>query len=200
MAMDKIFHIGQWVATEDGYGQIIYIRKIFSESFSKDNSDNGTFLRMIYLCKIFCNFKGKIKKSHQLRSYTRVDSLTPKKITFVDEIKEANNDKYLNYIYYDDKVNLKKQIFLTYEIDKSNVKSIEEKINSINSEIKPSFTFKEFIKESKNQNLPINLKNFKKYGETFNRSNVIDLRFDSELYKVKGNNSIFTNVILINFD
>jgi hypothetical protein len=46
---DLEFEIGQWVGTEDGYGQIIYIRPYFVEDYENDRKGrkNGEFIQFI---------------------------------------------------------------------------------------------------------------------------------------------------------
>lgn len=197
--MDKIFEIGTWVATEDGYGQVLFNRKLYIEEFTLafNKGKIGDFERTIYLCKILCGFNGKIKSRFSIKVYTSIQELNEKEENLVQKIKVDNPEGYKNYITEEGKELLTGQVFLTYKIDDNQVEEVLEKISTINRKLKPFFTFKEFAKEFKKNDMPFSYKDFYKYGYSYNRSEVISLRFDSLLYATKKKESIFNNVVAI---
>lgn len=197
--MDKIFEIGSWVATEDGYGQVLYNRKCYYEEFTIDSSDKkkGDFERVIYICKILCGFEGKIKSRFLINMYTSVQELSKKEEKLVQKIKAENPEGYRNYITEEGKEVLMRQVFLTYKVDDNLVDEVLEKINTINRKLRPSFTFKEFAKEFKKNDMPFSYQDFYKKGQSYNRSEVVSLRFDSFLYATKKKESVFNNVVAI---
>jgi hypothetical protein len=76
--MDKLnFELGQWVSTEDGYGQIMYIRAFFVEDYENNRKEmkNGDFKRYLFICKILCNFSGKLKTSNRIKVYSSISPI-----------------------------------------------------------------------------------------------------------------------------
>lgn len=62
--MKQIFELRDWVATDDGLGQVIYNRPIHVEKYNKQDGNEkvGTHIRNLYVCKILCDFEGKPKR------------------------------------------------------------------------------------------------------------------------------------------
>jgi hypothetical protein len=202
--MEQIkFEIGQWIECEDGYGQIIHIRDFFVEPFKTDTKKEekvGDFLRQIYVCKILCGFKGEIKKQSRISIYTSIAPLADKAFEIVNDIKLKQIGEYYNYIHYEDKYDICKQVFLAYRIGDDNsfdIKDIKTRISEINRNLYPSFTFKEFSIEFKKYNFPFKLEEFIRYDDHSYINEKIELRFDSRMYKVKGKETIFQNVVLL---
>lgn len=197
--MDKIFEIGSWVSTEDGYGQVLFNRKLYIEEFTLafNKGKIGDFERALYLCKVFCGFDGKIKSRFPINVYTSIQELNKKEEKLVQRIKAENPERYNNYIMEEGKELLTGQVFLTYKIDDNQVEEVLEKISIINRKLKPFFTFKEFAKEFKKNDMPFSYQDFYKKGQSYNRSEVVSLRFDSFLYATKKKESIFNNVVAI---
>lgn len=193
------FEIGQWMECEDGYGQILYIRDLFVESFSIDQGEKriGDFLRTIFICKILCDFDGKIKKRKRINSYTSINPIKKINLEQVKKIKK-NEKEYYDYIHYEDKIDICRQIFLVYKTDASNKEELKSQIAEINNRLQPAFTFKEFVKECKKSNFPFKVEDFVRYGQAYGKS-IIRLRLDSFLYKTKGAESIFHNIVLFDF-
>lgn len=197
--MDKIFEIGCWVSTEDGYGQILFNRQLYIEEFTLANESRkkGELERVMYICKVFCSFEGEVKSRFLVKNYTSVRELNKNEEKLIQKIKSENPEGYNNYITEEGKEILMRQVFLTYKVNENQVDEVIKKIKIINRKLKPSFTFKEFAKEFKNLDLPISYQDFYKKGQSYNRSEVISLRFDSFLYATKKKESIFHNVIAI---
>ncbi len=193
------FELGQWVTTEDGYGQLMYIRPFYVEEYETDRKErnNGEFIRYIFICKILCDFNGKIKNRNRIDTYTSISKLDKEGAAFVKEIKNNQPDEYAKYIVYDDKVDICWQMFRDYQVvNKSslNIEEVERKLADIEINLLPAFTFKEFVAECAKQNFPIDLKMLVPYGYAAKKEERITLRFDSYLYKVKGKEVIFHGV------
>jgi len=193
------FELGQWVTTEDGYGQIIYIRPLYVENYVTDrkNRKNGEFIRRIFICKILCDFKGKIKI--KINIYASASKIDKEGAEFVKNIKINQTDEYQKYLVFDDKVDICRQIFLEYKVsDKSSLKTddLKQKLSDINKKLYPAFTFNEFVLECNMQNFPIKVEDFIPYGQTIKNDEKITLRLDSYLYKVRGKESVFQHVNL----
>jgi hypothetical protein len=193
------FELGQWVSTEDGYGQVMYIRPFYVEDYETDRKErrNGEFERYIYVCKILCDFNGKIKIKNRINIYTSISKIDKEGAAFVKDIKTNQPDEYAKYIVHDDKVDICRQMFLQYQaVNKStlNIEDVEQKLADIETALYPAFTFKEFVAECNKQNFPIDLKMLVPHGYSAKKEESITLRFDSRLYKVKGNEAIFHGV------
>lgn len=198
--MNKLeFEIGQWVITEDGYAQIMYIRPFFVEDYenNRQGRKNGEFIRYVYVCKILCGFDGKIRKAKRINIYTSINPIDEKGLFHSNFIKENHKDEYLKYLFYEDKISLSKQLFLNFRLDMLdfNKEIVDAQIKEINYKLYPAFTYKEFAIELKKYNLPFKVENLIEYGGDNKKS--LMLRLDSSLYKVKDKETIFNNVSLI---
>jgi hypothetical protein len=193
------FELGQWVTTEDGYGQVMYVRPFYVEDYETTRKErkNGEFIRYIFICKILCDFKGKIRKNNRINIYTSMSKLDKEGAVFVKDIKTNQPDEYAKYIVHDDKVDICRQMFLDYQVVNKaslNIEEVEQKLADIETNLFPAFTFKEFAAECAQQNFPIDLKMLVPYGYSTKNEQRITLRFDSYLYKVKGKEAIFHGV------
>jgi hypothetical protein len=194
--MEKLkFELGEWVGTDHGYGQIMYVRPFFAEDYENQLHiyKKGTFKRYVYICKILCGFDGKIRKTKRINIYTVVDSIDKNGKAFVKEIKQNQNEEYLKYIFYDDKKDLTSQKFVYYKLDHFDFKNkeIEEKLYLMYQNLEGAFTYKEFMKEFKKHDMPFKLENIIEYGGAIGSESSVCLRFDSRMYKVKNNEAVF---------
>lgn len=198
---EELFDIGEWVATEDGFGQILFNRNLYFEEFAKANGNHkfkhGTFHQTVYLCKILCDFDGSIKKRIKLELYTSVSKLKVNEKTLVNKIKRENPVGYKKYLLSEPKENVTRQVFLEYNIDDDELEVVNQEISKILSNLPRTFTFKEFKKEGNNSNLPFNISEFIKHNEKTDRSKCVTIRFDSQLYRTKGKESLFDNIRVI---
>jgi hypothetical protein len=188
------FELGQWVSTEDGYGQVMYVRPFYVEDYETKRNErkNGEFIRYIFICKILCDFKGKIK--NKIGIYTSINKLDKEGTGIVKDIKTDQPVEYAKYIVHDDKEDICRQVFLDYQVvNKSsmNLEEVEEKLADIEKNLYPAFTFKEFVAECTKQKFPIDLKMLVPYGNSAKKEERVTLRLDSYLYKVKGKEAIF---------
>ncbi|HEY0652689.1 MAG TPA: hypothetical protein VGD65_06155 [Chryseosolibacter sp.] len=193
------FELGQWVTTEDGYGQVMYIRSFYIEDYETQRRErrNGAFIRYIFICKILCDFNGKIRKNKRINIYTSISKLDKDGAAYVKGIKLDQPGEYAKYIVHDDKVDICRQLFLDYQVVNKSSLNIEEvgaKLAEIELNLLPAFTFKEFVDECRKQNFPIDLKLLVPYGYSAKKEERITLRLDSYLYKVKGKEAIFHGV------
>ncbi len=197
--MKEIFEIGTWVGTEDGYGQILYNRPLYVEEFTLATKlgKKGELDRVMYICKVFCSFEGKVKSKFLVRNYTSVQELSKKEKGLVEKTKSDNPERYKEYITEEGKEILLRQVFLTYKVEDDQVDEILEKIRNISKALKPFFTFKEFVKEFKKNEMPFSYQDFYKKGQSYIRSEVVSLRFDSILYATKNKESIFCSVVAV---
>ena len=197
--MNKIFDIGSWVSTEDGLGQIIFNRELYFEEFSLTSLDvkKGELDRIIYIYKILCDFNGKIKSNNQIKSSTIVNEVNKKEEKLIQHIIKTDPVAYSKYIVHEGNKLPVRQIFLNFKIKQSDVEKVTQKIDLINTNLKSSFTFQEFVKEFKNQDMPFSYKDYYRQDQVYDRSEVISIRFDSFLYRTNGKKSIFTNVSAI---
>lgn len=196
---DLKFELGEWVSTEDGYGQIMYVRPFFVEDYenNRQGRKNGEFIRYIYVCKILCGFEGKIKKAKRINIYTSISPISKEGLTYLKNIKENQKEEYEKYIFFDDKISICDQLFVKYKLDifDYDKELVEKQIKEINSRLYPAFTYKEFSKIFKEYNFPFKLESIVEYGE--GDKNCIQLRFDSFLYKVKDKQVVFNNVRMV---
>lgn len=193
------FELGQWVSTEDGYGQVMYIRPFYVEDYetSRKERKNGEFKRYTFICKILCDFNGKIRINKRVNIYTSISKIDKEGAAFVKGIKTNQYAEYAKYIVHDDKVDICGQMFLDYQVVNKanlNIDEVEKKLADIEASLLPAFTFKEFAAECAKQNFPIDLKMLVPYGYAAKKEERIMLRFDSYLYKVKGKEAIFHGV------
>lgn len=197
------FELGEWVGTESGYGQIMYIRAYYVEDYdnSIEKKKKGSFLKFIYICKILCDLNGKIINKRRIKVFTSIEKIDNIGEEFVQKIKNVHPEDYTKYILYDEKYNITNQIFRSYKIDNySSFKNlISNVILKVNNNLYPSFTYKEFIKEVNNEfnilNIDIDFENIISFGDDDRES--LTLRFDSQLYKTKGKEVVFDNVVFI---
>lgn len=193
------YELGEWVGTENGYGQIMYIRTYFVEEYENklNNIKKGKFIKFIYICKILCDFNGKLKKNQRIKAFTVIDKIDKKGLFLVQKIKGEQTEEYMKYISYEDKQNITQQLFRSYLLDDYdfNKENISQIIKKINDKLYPSFTYNEFKEEIKNYELPFKIENIISYGD--GDKETITLRFDSQLYKTKGKEVIFDNVKVI---
>lgn len=196
---EKLFDIGQWVATEDGFGQVIYNRNLFYEEFSLAVQDVkiGSFNRTVYICKILSDFDGRVKKRLKLDLYTSINSLNKKEVKIINRIKSDFPEKYNQYVLFEPTSNLTRQIFLEYKVEDKEIAKIHADIEGISKDLPRSFTFKELKKASKASALPFAISDFIKHNETKNREECITIRLDSERYKMKRKEAIFRGIVLI---
>ncbi|MBC7884148.1 MAG: hypothetical protein H7X99_01635 [Saprospiraceae bacterium] len=190
------FEIGQWVSTEDGYGQILYIRPFYVEEYeiNRLGRKNGEFMRYIFICKILCNFQGKIKKSKRIIAFTSISKIDNEGIRIVNAIKKDDNQEYIKYIFYDDKIGIRRELFLGFRLEELNFNRdiLLNNILEINRRLFPSFTYKEFATMFCEYEMPFKLSNLIEYGSGNKGS--VGLRFDSNLYKVKDKEAVFDDV------
>ncbi|MEH0152859.1 hypothetical protein V6R21_01870 [Limibacter armeniacum] len=199
--MKELFEIGEWVGTEDGIGQVIFNRMIYAEGFEleKDRYKKGEVIGHVYICKVFCSFELQVKKRILIRAYTSIDKLSKNELKSLDKVKQVNYDSYMNYIHFDQKENIKRQVILTYPASANDRVEIKDKIKSINTRLQPCFSYKEFVKEFSKEKFSFSINDFYHKGEMYDRDNVISIRFDSNFYKVKGKEAIFDNVVAVDF-
>ncbi len=190
------FELGQWVITDDGYAQIMYIRPFFVEDYenNRQSRKNGEFIRYVYVCKVLCGFDGKIRKAKRINIYTSINPIDEKGLYHFNYIKENLKEEYVKYLIYEDKISICKQLFLYFRLDELdfNEEITKTQIKEINNILYPTFTYRDFAKEFKKYNFPFKLENLLEYGE--GNKNCILLRFDSYLYKVKDKEVIFDYV------
>jgi hypothetical protein len=195
------FELGQWVSTEDGYGQIMYIRPLYVENYEtyRQERKNGEFIRYIFICKILCDFKGKIKNQKRISTYTSISKIDKEGAAFVKEIKTNQPDEYRKYILFDDKVDLCGQLFLSYKLSNKqdlNMDDLKQKMSAINKNLYPAFTFNEFVKECNEQAFPVKVDDFRPYGSSVKKEEQVTIRLDSYLYKTKGKEAVFHKAYL----
>ena len=197
---EELLDIGEWVATEDGYGQILFNRNLYYEEFDKATGNHikvGTLRRTIHLCKILSDFDGIVKKRIKLDIYTSVNKLRTREKELVDKIREEHPKEYNRYLLSEPRENVTRQIFLDYRFHTNEVELMKKEILRIRRSLRRTFSFKEFEKEGDNSNLPFRISEFLKYGEIRDRSKCITLRFDSQLYRTMSKEALFDNVVVI---
>lgn len=193
---DLKFELGQWVEASGGYGQIIYIRPFFVEDYeiNRKGRKNGEFIRFIYICKILCDFDGKIKKTNRFSVNTSIHPISKEGKLFVKSIKFEQIEEYQKYILYDQKNSIKGELFLNYRLDTIDfdLDFIENQFYDLISNLNFGFTYKEFANLFKKYNFPFKLENLDGYAlsDTLDGSKIM-LRFDSQLYKTKDKEAIF---------
>ena len=63
------FEIGQWINTDEYFAQIIAINEEYVEKYSYayfDGKKVGEYMGDILICKVLCDFNGKIKKRNRI--------------------------------------------------------------------------------------------------------------------------------------
>jgi len=198
---EELFDIGTWVSTEDGIGQVLYNRSIYFEEFDQATSNykfkKGTFHRTIYICKILSDFKGIVKKRFKIELYTSISKLKSPEKKLIKNIKSNSQEEYKKYLLYEPKEDLTRQVFLEYNIKKDELGLVNTEIDRINKLLQRTFSFKEFKKEGDNSNLPFKISEFIKNNEKIDRSKCVTIRLDSDLYKVKGKEALFSHIRVI---
>jgi hypothetical protein len=121
-----------------------YIRPFYVEDYETDRKErkNGEFIRNIFICKILCDFKGKIKSKDRISTYTSISKLDKEGAAFVKDIKANQYDEYAKYIVHDDKVDICRQVFLDFQVvNKSslNMEEVEQKLAVIEMNLYPCF-------------------------------------------------------------
>jgi len=209
MEKKKIFEIGSWVGTTDGYGQVLYNRVFYVEEcdinyipwdtpWEPQKKKIGDFDRVLYLCKIFCNIEGKIKSRFLLKVHALVNELTKEEERMIQRLIAENPEAYEKYITYDERSFPIRQVFLEYRIDPQvDENEVVEKIKIIRKRLPYAFTFKEFAREFKKMDMPFSYNSFRRYGYGFGPEvRRLELRFDSILYATKGKEKIFHNIVV----
>ena len=198
---EELFDIGEWVATKDGFGQIVFNRNLYFEEFEKASGNHkfkqGTFYQTVYVCKILSDFDGSVKKRIKLELYTSVSKLNTKEKKLINKIKKENPVDYKKYLLSEPKENVTRQVFLEYNINDNELELVKQEISKIWSNLPRTFTFKEFKKEGNKSNLPFKISEFIKHNEKTDRSKCVTIRFDSQLYRTKGKESLFDNIRVI---
>ena len=193
--MNKLLEIGQWIACEDGIGQVLSIKEVYRESFeeSKEGEKVGELRQTNAICKILCDFDGRIKKRKRIKSFLQkhCTPITSNYQQIIDSIKNDYPSDYYAYILYDDILEVSNVIRLRYKVSKEYFVAIHQSIERIRNRLLPAFTFKDFAKEIKKENVPINLKNFIGYGCEYDRNEIIEIILNNRFYKQKGKEKIF---------
>jgi hypothetical protein len=94
----------------------MYIRPLYVEDYENNRKGrrNGEFIRNIFICKILCDFNGKIRR--KINVYTSMSKLDKEGARLVKEIKKNQPDEYARYIVHDDKVDICGQLFRDYKV------------------------------------------------------------------------------------
>lgn len=193
--MIKIFEIGKWVATEDGYGQVLKNIPVYIEDYEVDITLNkGELKRNLYLCKIICDFNGKPKKRNLINVYSSIDIIDKQGKGLVKKIKDNFKAVYEDYILFESKTPLIRQFFLSYEINSNNSDLIINLFENLRTNLPTHFTFKEFSKEFNKNDFPFKLNNFISYKESQEKNSNLTIRFDSLDYRVFNKEAIFNNI------
>ena len=207
MELNKDFELGEWVKTEDGYGQILYIRNFYVEPFvelaSYQEKDINGIYKTMYGVKMFCNFEGKIKKKNLLNFYININKLDGAKDNKTYKLAIKNNtEEYRVYKSSDEKDKSESCLEIAYIVESKDRDKIKTLVETICDDLNYSFTFKEFSKEFNKYKTGIKLENFIKYGYGYSikQENKISFIFFSTNYKTVGKERVFDFVKALCYD
>lgn len=127
------FELGQWVKSEDGIGQIIWIRPLNEITFfplnkyEKEKIDEFGNYKYIFIIKFFLNNKFKILNNFYFGSCTEswIRPLNFDEIKDLNELKKDKKEKYYKYLTYDEFTSTKYFGEIFYVIPRINIDQIK---------------------------------------------------------------------------
>lgn len=129
-----MFEIGQWVKSEDGIGQVIWIRPLKETPFfrlsgyEKDSIDNYGNYKYFVVVKYFLNSKFIVLKNYFILSSSMswIRPLLDEEKAELSIIKDKHAMKYFNFLVFDQFHERKLYGELYFSIPKNNVKQLKE--------------------------------------------------------------------------
>ena len=170
------FEIGQWIYTDEYYAQILMVNENYVEKYSPayfDRKKVSEYIGDSLVCKVLCDFNGKIKNKNRIiiasSNWSRTIKANEKKI--IKEIKIKQPEEYRNYITYNEKSAIGESLSIYLSLSENEIEKAFDEINSISKELPKTFTFKEFVKIAKSLNFSLDFDKSLGYqpgwGETF---------------------------------
>lgn len=191
------FEIGAWVETFEGIAQVLYVRENFVEKYTPEFCDGGkvgAYLFDMLVCKLLCNFDGKIRKKNRttaLRSdYCK--SADAESMAMVESIKKNFPDDYRNFVVGDERADVGDSVLICFNVREDAIAGLHEEIDAINCALGKSFTISEFVDMAKDRKIALDFTQVKPHtaGASVNFAVVLFNR----LYKTVGKNRIYSRV------
>lgn len=190
-------NIGDWVLTEDGIGQVLYIRDFYVEEFVEimpfeDELKKGGLYKTFVGVKLFCNFNGKVKKIFKVDFYHSYscEKLSKTDSKLLKKSLEENKALYEKYKRYTPKRDVFSYVELSYLIEENKEKVIFE-IRNLIKDLSLPFTFKELKKEFEKSTIKLNLNNYLKHGVNASAQSKITFVLYNSSYKVYKKERLF---------
>ena len=191
------FEIGQWIYTDEYYAQILMVNEDYVEKYSCayfDGKKVGEYIGDTLICKILCDFNGKIKKRNRIiiasSNWSRTLKADEKKT--LKEIKTKQPEEYSSYITYNEKNSIGETLSIYLPLSEKEIENAFDEINLISEKLPNAFTFKEFVKTAKSLNFSLD---FEKslgcqpgWGETFS------INFFNPLAKTVNKEKVYSRI------
>lgn len=202
-----MINFDNYCQTEDGIAEILEEIQFYYEEFDKDKDVDSMFNdfklgekdRVIYICKCFCNFKGKPINRLNVRIYTNI-----RKLRKIDK-KVFENYLNLNPKHFE-KIQQKRndvlrQVFLSYLLENKTYEKLRQVYPLLRNELisKDYFEWKEFVEVSSRYIPEFDTDSFLRTRRAFRKTEEnteITIRFDSTNYKVRDGKSLFDNIVI----
>ena len=191
------FEIGQWIYTDEYYAQILMVNENYVEKYSYayfDGNKVGEYTDDSLVCKVLCDFNGKIKKKNRIiiasSNWSRALKTDEKKI--IKEIKTTQPEEYRSYITYNEKSTIGDSLSIYLSLSEKEIEKAFDEINIISEKLPKAFTFKEFVKTAKSINFSLDFEKSLGYqsgwGETFS------INFFSPLSKTVNKQKVYSRL------
>ena len=159
-----------------------------------DGKKVGEYIGDTLICKVLCDFNGKIKKQNRIiiasSNLSRTLKADEKKV--IREIKDKQPEEYRNYVTYNEKSTIGESLSIYLSLSEQEIEKAIDEINLVSEKLPNTFTFKEFIKIAKPLNFSLNFDKSLGYqpgwGETFS------VNFFSPLSKTVNKQKIYSRV------
>lgn len=201
--MSQTLELGQWVVSEDGLGQVLSLHKHHRESFEEafHGEKVGQITHVFAICKILCDFSGKIRKNKLLKVYQtkHIKPVSQDQKQLISHIQIHQVEAYQRYLFYDEKPGPTNSISLLFKVGGQHFKDIDRKIKEIRQHLPHFFRFKAFKKAFRQTSMPFELENYLRYGTEYSRDDTIQLVFHNHGYKTIGKEKIFDAISVIYF-
>jgi len=191
------FEIGQWIYTDEYYAQILMVNEDYVEKYSYayfDGKKVGEYIGDTLICKVLCDFNGKIKKQNRIiiASSNWSNALKADEKKIIKEIKSKQPEEYRNYITYNEKDTIGESLSIYLSLSEKEIEKALYEINLISEKLPNTFTFKEFVKTAKSLNFSLDFEKSLGYqsgwGETFS------VNFFSPLAKTVNKQKVYSRI------
>lgn len=140
-----MYEIGQWVRTDEGIGQIIWVRpfsacKIFKlTDYRKQEIDDAGNYMYKYIIKYFCNHDFQILRNFRIESSRYPEKISKNQAKKIRTLKEVEKQAYFNYIVFDQFHLPLLHWELFYSIKRQDVLGVKKDLSEFKCQVKGNY-------------------------------------------------------------